>query len=925
MIMYKHIVTASLFFLPLLICAQQSGLQPLEHEDFDIWKTIENEQISNNGRFVLYQLEPGEGDPTLVVYDGKKDASRRFNRADAGQVTADSRYAVFLIHPPKDTIKAMRRRKVKKDDLPPDTLAVLEMATGALTRIARVPEFHLPEKWGGWLAYPQLTEAGKDSEEAQRDTLFTIRNLETGAEETVPKVRQFTFAEKSAALLFASAGQGDFAAGLYYFSGADSRVRPVLSSPGRFRQLALDEKGRQAAFLLDPDTTRHRIPQYRLHYWKTEAAGPRRIVDAADAFLPEDWIVGQHGKVHFSQDGAKLYFGIRPAPLLPDTNRLEEEIVNVEVWTHHDKRLYTQQENRMEAEKKRTYTCVWHVQRDKLVQIGRADLSEVELGDQGNAPVALGIDERPYLRQTSWEGFPVCADLYLIDLTTGERAPIARQVCGDPDFSPNAKYIYWYSHPDSVWMAYSLDSKKLRQITTNEEVPFYDELNDRPMDPYPYGIAGWTKHDDFIIIYDRYDAWLIDPEGEIAPNNITLGRKDRRRMRYVDTRPDMRTIQEVDLLLFHFYDEVDKEEGYLWFDLHTGLRSIAQKADYAYQREPVKAKDADRWLFTRESYQTFPDLLYGRDQLREFRKISDANPQQANYKWGSVETYHWTSAQGESLEGLLYKPENFDPEQQYPMMVYFYERNSDNLHNYIRPYPHRSIINFTFYTSRGYLVFVPDIVYREGYPGKSAYDCVVPGVNTLIQKGFVDPGRIGLQGHSWGGYQSAYLISQTDLFRCAESGAPVVNMTSAYGGIRWGSGLSRMFQYEHTQSRIGGSLWEYPMRYLENSPLFYADKINTPVLILHNDNDGAVPWYQGIEFFVALRRLNKPVWMLNYNNEPHWPVKRQNRKDFQRRMQQFFDHYLMDAPAPRWMEEGVSPIEKGVEMKYEAVEADGKR
>jgi dipeptidyl aminopeptidase/acylaminoacyl peptidase len=250
------------------------------------------------------------------------------------------------------------------------------------------------------------------------------------------------------------------------------------------------------------------------------------------------------------------------------------------------------------------------------------------------------------------------------------------------------------------------------------------------------------------------------------------------------------------------------------------------------------------------------------------------------------------------------------------MIVYFYERNSDNLHDYTHPTPLRSTINRTTYVSDGYLVFVPDIVYKIGFPGESAYNSIMPGVTSLIEKGFVDEKNIGIQGHSWGGYQAAYLVTRTNLFKAAEAGAIVANMTSAYGGIRWGSGMSRMFQYERTQSRIWGTLWEKPLLYLENSPLFFADKIETPMLLLHNDADTAVPWYQGIEMYMAMRRLNKPVWMLNYNGEPHWPVKRENRMDFQIRMKQFFDFYLKGAEEPLWMKEGIPAIEKGIQTGY---------
>lgn len=278
------------------------------------------------------------------------------------------------------------------------------------------------------------------------------------------------------------------------------------------------------------------------------------------------------------------------------------------------------------------------------------------------------------------------------------------------------------------------------------------------------------------------------------------------------------------------------------------------------------------------------------------------------------------SLDGKQLKGLLAKPENFNPNKKYPMIVNFYERYSDRLHNHRAPSFGRSTINYSFYTSRGYVIFNPDIEYRIGYPGESAYNCVIPGVTNLIDKGFIDKDNIGVQGHSWGGYQIAYLVTKTAIFKAAESGAPVPNMISAYGGIRWWTGLSRQFQYEHTQSRIGGTPWEYPMRYIENSPIFNIDKINTPLLIMHNDADGHVPWYQGIEFFVSLRRLGKPSWFLNYNEEPHWPLKYQNRKDFNIRMAQFFDYYLKGAPKPVWMERGVPAVEKGINQGYELLE-----
>ena len=369
------------------------------------------------------------------------------------------------------------------------------------------------------------------------------------------------------------------------------------------------------------------------------------------------------------------------------------------------------------------------------------------------------------------------------------------------------------------------------------------------------------------------------------------------------------------------FNEDTKNSGYAELNMNNGKLKTLISGPYRYARL-MKAQKDDGLIFTRESFIEYPEMRYSDGSFKNEKVLSNANPQQKDYNWGTSELVKWNSLDGIELTGMLIKPENFDPNKKYPLLVNFYERSSDGLHRHRNPNPGRSSINYSFYTSRGYVIFNPDVHYRVGYPGESAYNCVIPGVTSLIEKGYIDKDNIGVQGHSWGGYQIAYLVTKTDIFKAAESGAPVPNMISAYGGIRWWTGLSRQFQYEHTQSRIGGTPWQYPQRYIENSPIFNIDKINTPLLIMHNDADGHVPWYQGIEFFMSLRRLQKPSWFLNYNGEPHWPLKLQNRKDFNIRLAQFFDYYLKGEPMPVWMKRGVPAIEKGINQGYELTPKD---
>lgn len=920
-------LSLSLLFAAGLI-AQTPAKKALDHADMDRWKTIENTRLSDDGRWISYELRTLEGDPELVLYDGAYGKEQRFVRAQDAAMSADSRYLVFRIKPSVDTLREQRRRKVKKEDLPKDTLGIYDLSSGKLEKIPDLKAYYLSRRWSDWLAWlhepvnpPESkndtvkTEKRK-KESAENGSKLVIRHLPSGADTRVDYVTAVTMAERQPVFLLAATGSDStFLPGVYRFDGESRQLSPAYTGKAKFKHLSLDEQGRQAAFLADRDTTKARIRPWDLYYQASAKDSAILSVGAYSEFMPEGWAMSDNGALRFSKDGSKLFFGIAPHPILQDTTLLDEEIVNVEVWRYDEPRLHTQQKVQLDQEKRRNYLCVLHTAEHRVAQLGDLLAPEIRTGNENNAPVAIGFNEQPYLMETSWTGGPACRDVYIVDVSDGSRTLIYKQLCSVPQLSPDAQYISWYLRSDSAWYAFSTADKQIRKIADKNTAPFYDEESDTPALPGPYGIAAWGENDAFALLYDRYDIWKVDPAGRQSPQRLTKGREEKKTYRYINPDPDKRFVKAADRLLLHTYEEGSKNQGYAWLDLAAGSVRQIQGGAFAYDRSPVKARNAEKWLFTRENFQVFPDLLYSSD-LVSFKQVSNANPQQKEYRWGTIELYEWTAADGQKLQGMLVKPEGFDPKKQYPMIVNFYERSSDGLHGHRAPAPGRSTIGYSFYASRGYLIFNPDVPYREGYPGESAFNAVVSGTASLIDKGFVDKSRIGLQGHSWGGYQGAYLITKTDMFRCAEIGAPVVNMISAYGGIRWESGLVRQFQYEQSQSRIAGSLWEYPLRYIENSPIFTMDKVNTPVLILHNDKDGAVPWYQGIEMFTALRRLGKPAWLLNYNEEPHWPVKLQNRKDFQRRMQQFFDHYLMGAPMPPWMERGVPALEKGILQGY---------
>lgn len=912
----------------------------MDESVYSIWNRISDTQISNNGDWILYTLATDQGGKTLKIYNTRQRNTKSFQWVDDVKFSDDSRNVFFTIKPSKELVKELKRKKTKADEMPKDSLGIYNLRSGQLEKIANIKRYSTPEKWSGVIAYaldpvkeprdtstavkpnvkPKTKPKAKPKKKGKKDESYqlVINNLDRSALDTIDGVTDFVFSEEGGKLVLSrEASDSTDIAGVYLYNKVSANLQPIFRTDGKFKNLSMDLQGNQVAFLADLDTTEAKHRPYELYHWQNNQLN--KVVNRSSDIVRDGWDLSTDQKLLFSEDGARLFFGSKPQEVLQDTTLLDEEIVNVEVWSYQDPKLYTQQAAQADREKKKTYLSVYHVNDKKIFNLGGLDIPRVLLNSEGTSKYALGLNDKPYHQNLSWGGFAQ-DDLYRINVATGEQKTIAKKMHVQTRVSPLGNYFYWYSLPDSAWYAYQVESEAIVNLTEDIPAQFSNELHDSPSLPRSYGSGGWTDNEERILIYDRYDVWSVDPKGEAQPINMTKGR-DKRVVSRIMTLDREEKFLSSDKLLMRTFKEKDKSSGIGFLDIPTlSYKEYIDFDNYHYAGF-LKAKESDDLVYTKQSFELFPDLLHNNTGLKNEVRVSIANPQQKDYKWGQAKLVKWKNLDGIEVEGVLYTPEDFDPQKKYPMLVNFYEKSSDRLNRYRTPLAGRSTIGYAFYVNNGYVIFNPDIHYKEGYPGESCYSNVVPGVEMLINEGFVDKDRIGVQGHSWGGYQIAHLLTKTDMFKCAEAGAPVVNMVSAYGGIRWQTGLSRMFQYEKTQSRLGATLWERKDLYLENSPIFNLDKMTTPVLIMHNDADGHVPWYQGIEYFVALRRLGKPSWMLNYNGEPHWPLKWQNRLDFNIRMKQFFDHYLMDAPAPRWMRESTPALEKGINLGYETEDA----
>lgn len=907
------IYIASLF---VSISLHSQGNKTMDESVYFDWNRIADTQIATDGNWVLYQLVPGYGDKTLVLYNTQSKDEVRMERADDATFDKSGQYVYFLRKPAKEFVKEQKRLDTKKEDMPTDTLVVYDLNTRSETTFPNITNFKMPKKFGATIA-AKIKGKGKSKKEKskiQKAERIIYYQADTGILDTLHNVIDFAFAKENPSLIYSVKSDSTTVGGVFIKNGND--IDSTFIVEGKIYQLAINNNATQAAFIIDTDTTDVLYRPYQLYHWNKDNAAVTEILDSNSPILPDNFDVSHDKKPLFSDDGSRLFFGVNPQLLLQDSSKLEEEIVNVEIWHYKEPKLYTQQELDLEDDAEKSFDAVYFTKTNTIHLLQDESFPQLRMDQKREADYALIYTDIPYKTHETWQGYAE-NNVYKVNISTGEKIKIAEAIHARPQISPAGNYIFWYDRKDATWIAHNTANNTTVTFADDSVSTFYDELHDAPSHPRPYGIEGWTTDEKFVIVKDRYDLWLVDPNNIIQPERLTKGRENKIKYIYIQLDEEDHFINIDQPLLLKLFNEKDKSSGYVYYNYQNKKIEEKIKDDFQFNTNVVKAENSDKIVYTKQSFNTFPNLLFDNLEFTNQQQISNANPQQDMYAWGDNEIFSWTAFDGQQLDGILVLPPDFDPKKKYPLLVNFYERSTDGLHRHRAPSAGRSTINYSFYSNRGYVIFNPDVPYKVGEPGESCYNSVISGISALISKGFINKDKIGVQGHSWGGYQVAHLVTKTDVFACAESGAPLVNMTSAYGGIRWGTGRSRQFQYEKTQSRLGGTLWETPELYIKNSPLFNADKINTPVLIMHNDADGHVPWHLGIEFFMALRRLQKPSWLLNYNGEPHWPLKWQNRLDFNIRMQQYFDHYLMDAPMPDWMESGIPAIQKGIRSGYE--------
>lgn len=909
------------------------GRRPMTLTDLMQFPAIKDPVLSADGGWLACAVWPDRGDGEVWIREVNGNRSYQIPRGVQPVFSRDSRWAAVTVVPSLLEKEQAAGDKAKEAKLL-NRSVLLDLAGGRQIEMENAEKMVFSENSAWFICQCRLPESAPEPpaaapapEPANQDKpkggkkdqprfQLVIRNLTAGTEFRLPQTGCWAAAPSGGGILFRQMAQAGEEGSLQWLELKTGEPAPknLSGGPDFFCSgISWLEKGTLAAVLAGREDSAGEPANLALWLFDEKDGSLRKLVDPATD-LPGRCLSGKETPA-WSKDGGRLFVSMKacppasgngektpltPADLLNPEKILEKR--TVDVWHWRDPRIQTQQRKNWEQQKDRAFRGVIHLPAGRLVML--ADEAVPEVPPVDNPVRVLAHTVEPYLRGLDAAGRMTgeLQDAYAIRLQDGTRQLVARGLRERAHLSPDGRFVAYFQ--DKNWHLADLESGRTLNLTSESGTAFYDEENDQPIEPGSYGLAGWMEDGSALLVYSNFHIWrYCTATGQGSCLTVPGGKHDGFQLRVIKTDPKSRGFKANERLLLAGVHRQRMQEGF--FHLSCAGGEVTRLMDEPYHFSFIaKAEQADRILYSRESGQEFPDLWVAGVGMEQPVQVTRANPQMADFILPEVSMIQWNSLDGKPLQGVLLKPAGGPAGQRYPVIVYFYEIMSDRMYRFNETrVSHRP--SFLYYVSNGYAVFLPDIVFDIGYPGSSILKCLVPGVQKIIDSGVADPKAIGLHGHSWGGYGTAYLITRTNLFAAAVAGAPVANMTSAYSGIRWESGMARQFQYELSQSRIGASLWEKPELYIENSPVFFADRVKTPLLIEHGDEDGAVPWYQGIELYLAFRRLDKPCYLLQYRGEGHHLAKYPNKLDYTIRMREFFDHYLKGKPAPDWMTEGV--------------------
>ncbi len=894
----------------------------LDRESFDRWERLENPTLSPDGRWLSYRVRREGADDRLHIRLLESDSLITVPRGSGVEFSADGRWLAYSFAPSEEE----RARLQSEGESIRRRLALVDLVSGEKEEVPGVLSFAFSTE-SGFLA---LRLYGSRSSSRGGD--LVVRNLGDGEEMSFGNVADFEWSPTEEGLLgFIVDASERIANGVRLYDARDGRLRSLASGGRVFRELVWrDDRPDLAALEIlndEADAEGHAV-----WAWVNVQGDSLRQhrLDPEDATrFPNGMRISEHRPLRWSKSGSSLFLGLRDDEAAepetgPGTDRASEEEsgdadtggaddvgaddagpdevaadeagVDVEVWHARDVQTVPQQKIQARWTDRTTALGVWHLDEDRFLPLQEEGSLYTNL--TAHDRLVVHLDEEPYGRERMFG--PIYRDVYTVDPETGEREQVRERVQFFFGASPGGRYLL-YLHGDDFW-AYDRESGEHRNLTEAVPASFVNLEDDHTVaQKPPFGHAGWTVNDERVLLYDRHDIWSVAPDGS-GGERLTHGAEERIRYRYTYLDRDERWIDLEAPVYLAMHGERSKRSGFARLDPDGDVEILVYDDRRITRLE--KAAEADVYAFQAEAFDIPPNIHVGGPDLRDARQVTWTNSFQEEYLWGRSELLEYENSWGEPLQAALFFPADYEPGREYPMIVFPYERRSGTLHRYEIP-TERDPYNTTVWTQRGYFVLAPDIVYRPRNPGISALEALEPAVDAVLETGMVNPERVGLIGHSWGGYQTTFILTQTDRFATGIAGAPLTNLISMYLSFFWNTGDPDARVFEISQARMEVPWWEDYASYVANSPVHHIQNLNTPLLMAFGTEDGAVDFHQGVEFYNAARRTGKDFVLLVYEGEGHSLRRTPNRVDLHRRILEWMDHYLKGDPAPAWITEGL--------------------
>lgn len=912
-----------------VLAAQQPPT--LAEADYGQWESLGRGQLSPDGEWLAVGVRRVNEENELRVHRTDSDSVVVIAFGARPTFSGDGRWLAYSIGISPDEREAMAER----DESPKNALGLLDLEAGTEERVEAIGNFIFSDD-GRFLALQRVNDRNNGGSDV------IVRDLREGTSITFGNVGELAWRDDGHLLAMEVDAEDDLGNGVRLYDALTGRISMLDAEDASYSGLAWREDAPDLAVLRAHVDEAYRDTAHVVLAWRDlDREEPGAVELGVEEPLATGMRVTPFRNIEWSDDGGRIFVGLQERAPAEDTRTTDgegtgegseeedgesegrdgepdgqsedgaedepeasdEDPPGVEIWHSLDLDPVPQQKVRENQLRRVSHVGAWHLDSGDFLLLGgeHADRSEVI----GGGSFLLARDESPYdfdarFRQQRH-------DLYTVDAASGARSLVHEALAIEMGASPEGRYLLWFEGED--YWTHEIATGETRNITAGIGGTFVNLDLTPTRDQMPaFGRAGWTEGDEELLLYDEFDVWLVAADGS-GGRRLTRGAEESIRHRVVRTDLDAEAFDPDEPLYLAAVGEWTKKSGFSRLDDLDDDEPRVLVYEDASVGALVKAEDADVFAFTSQRWDDSPDYFVADEELSGARQVTRTNPFQHEYAWGRTELVDYENEWGRPLQGNLIYPANYEPGQTYPMIVYHYELLSQTLHRYVVP-DAENYYNPQVWSQQGYFVLMPDIVYRDRRPGQSNVETLRPAVAATLENGAIDPEKIGLIGHSWGGYQTTFFVTQDDLFASAVAGAPLTNLMSMYLSFYWNSGGTDARIFEISQGRMQVPWWEDWDSYHANSPIHHIENLNTPLLIEFGTDDGAVEFNQGVEFYNAARRANKHVVMLVYEGENHGLAKDANRKDYASRILQWFGHYLKGEPAPDWISKGVPYIEQ---------------